>query len=134
MPLLSNESVFRQMSADPHYRQFACELTDLLFADGRGLSRQRAGALKRAGLFSLAVSIDSPDAEEHNRFRHSPRAFDDAVRALDRASEAGLYTLASAVVYRRHLTHENIVHLATWETCHDHENDQRTPIQALRRL
>ncbi|MDZ7619897.1 MAG: radical SAM protein, partial [Patescibacteria group bacterium] len=72
--------------------------TTLLFTDGRGLSRRRAEALKRAGLFSLAVSIDSSDDEEDNRLRHNPCAIDDALRAIDCASEAGLYTMASAVV------------------------------------
>lgn len=86
--------------------------TTLLFTNGRELSPGRAAALKRAGLFILSVSIDSPDAEEHNRLRRNPRAFDHALRAIGCASEAGLYTLVSAVVYRRHLTRENIVRLA----------------------
>ncbi len=86
--------------------------TTLLFTNGRELTLQRARSLKRSGLFILAVSLDSPHAEEHNRLRRVPRAFDDALSAIRYSSEGGLYTLVSAVIYRRDLTEENIVKLA----------------------
>jgi MoaA/NifB/PqqE/SkfB family radical SAM enzyme len=63
-------------------------------------------------LFILAVSLDSPHPEEHNRLRRAPRAFEDALTAIRNASDAGLYTLVSAVIYRRDLTEKNVVELA----------------------
>jgi len=85
--------------------------TTLLFTNGRSLTPERARSLKRSGLFILAVSLDSPLPEEHNRIRRNPHAFSHAVSAIENASRAGLYTLVSAVVYRRDLTKDNLVRL-----------------------
>ena len=80
----------------------------LLFTNGRYLTPERARALKQSGLFTLAVSLDSPDAAEHNRIRRNPRAFEHALDAIRNASEAGLYTVVSSVVYARDLHEENL--------------------------
>jgi len=80
----------------------------LLFTNGRHLTLDRARALKRAGLFILAVSLDSPNAERHNRIRRNSQAFSHALAAIRNAAEAGLYTLVSSVVYKRDLNKENL--------------------------
>lgn len=85
--------------------------TTLLFTNGRALTPERARSLKQAGLFYLAVSLDSPDAAEHNRFRRNPRAFDHALTAIRNSADAGLYTMVSAVVLKRLLTRENLLQL-----------------------
>ena len=85
--------------------------TTLLFTNGRALTLQRARALKESGLFILAVSLDSPDPEEHNRIRQHPRAFDHALAAIRNAAAAGLYTLVSSVVFSRHLRKEYLFRL-----------------------
>ncbi len=85
--------------------------TTLLFTNGRGLTPRRAEALKQSGLFILAVSLDSPRPEEHNRIRRNPDAFAHALAAIENASRAGLYTLVSAVVLKRDLSNENLVSL-----------------------
>lgn len=82
--------------------------TTLLFTNGRSLTPERALSLKRSGLLILAVSLDSPKPEEHNRIRRSADAFAHALAAIRNASRAGLYTLVSAVVYKRDLTKENL--------------------------
>lgn len=92
--------------------------TTLLFTNGRALTPERAASLKAAGLFYLAVSLDSPDAQEHNRFRRNPRAYEHALTAIRNASEAGLYTMVSAVVLKRLLTRENLLQL--FETAKQH--------------
>jgi MoaA/NifB/PqqE/SkfB family radical SAM enzyme len=85
--------------------------TTLLFTNGRQLTLERARSLKQSGLFILAVSLDSPDPEQHNRMRRNPKAFSYALSAIRNASRAGLYTLVSAVVYRRHLNKQNLFRL-----------------------
>jgi len=80
----------------------------LLFTNGTSLTLERARALKEAGLFMLAVSIDSPIPEEQNRLRGNPNAFSYATEAVRNASEAGLYTLVSSVVYRKNLNKDNL--------------------------
>jgi MoaA/NifB/PqqE/SkfB family radical SAM enzyme len=83
----------------------------LLFTNGRGLTLERALSLKQSGLFFLAVSLDSAYAEEQNRIRRDPNAFSHALAAIRNASQAGLYTLVSAVVFKRDLNKENLVKL-----------------------
>ncbi len=85
--------------------------TTLLFTNGRALTPERATSLKQSGLFIAAVSLDSPDAETHNRIRRHPQAFSHALAAIRNASQAGLYTLVSAVVFRRDLNKPNLFRL-----------------------
>ena len=103
--------------------------TTLLFTNGKALTPQRAESLKRAGLFILAVSLDSPYPEQHNRIRRNPRAFEYAITAIRNAARAGLYTVVSSVVFRRDLNKENLVRL--FELAHDngaHEARIHQPI------
>ena len=90
----------------------------LLFTNGRALTPERAASLKESGLFYLAVSLDSPDPDEHNRFRRNPRAFEHATSAIKNSARAGLYTMVSAVVLKRHLTRDNLLRLFELATCH----------------
>jgi len=58
---------------------------------GAGLTRARAEALRRNGMFACGVSIDSTDAAVHDRMRGKAGAFDTAVRAVETAAQSGLY-------------------------------------------
>lgn len=80
----------------------------LLFTNGQGLTKDRAASLKEAGLFILAVSLDSPYPEEHNSFRRNPKAFDHAIEAIHNAKDAGLYTLISSVIFRKDLSRKRL--------------------------
>jgi MoaA/NifB/PqqE/SkfB family radical SAM enzyme/SAM-dependent methyltransferase len=64
---------------------------------GAGLTPERARALKDSGLFALGVSLDSAAPAEHDRMRGTEGAFRTAVKALEVASEAGLYPYVIAV-------------------------------------
>jgi MoaA/NifB/PqqE/SkfB family radical SAM enzyme len=77
--------------------------TTLMFTNGYGYTLPRARAIKEAGLFYSAISLDSPYPEEHNRVRRNAEAFDRAIEAIHNSREAGLYTMISAVVFRRDL-------------------------------
>lgn len=68
-----------------------------LFTSGDGLTQERAKALKQAGLFGLAVSVDALDPELHDRLRGFKGAWEQAMRALQYSKKAGLYTMVQTV-------------------------------------
>lgn len=85
-----------------------------VFTTGYGLSLERARALKKAGLFGIAVSLDSPDAEKHDAFRQYEGAFDTAVEAIKNAKQAGLYTMSQTVATAEALHDGEIRELALY--------------------
>ncbi|EMA39493.1 TIGR04053 family radical SAM/SPASM domain-containing protein [Halobiforma nitratireducens] len=54
------------------------------------LTRDRIEALADAGLKRMAVSIDGATAESHDDFRGEDGSFDETIRAVEQAREAGL--------------------------------------------
>lgn len=85
-----------------------------VFTNGAGLSSARAQALKRAGLFGIGISLDSPQPCTNDDIRGSKGAFDAALAAMEHASAAGLYVMAQTVL-RRNMLHpserENLIKL-----------------------
>jgi MoaA/NifB/PqqE/SkfB family radical SAM enzyme len=79
--------------------------TTVLFTNG-SLLAERARSLRGAGLDSAFVSIDSADAEEHDRFRGTNGLFAKAVLGIEAAKAAGLSTGISCTLtpeaYRAH--------------------------------
>jgi MoaA/NifB/PqqE/SkfB family radical SAM enzyme len=69
-----------------------------LFTTGCTLTPRLAAELKRAGLFSVCVSLDHWREEVHDRGRGFPGAFQAALEAIRVFREAGLDTGASAVL------------------------------------
>lgn len=65
--------------------------TTVLFTNG-SLLANRADALRKAGLDSVYVSIDSADPAEHDRFRNAPGLFDKAMTGISAALRAGMTT------------------------------------------
>lgn len=82
-----------------------------LFTSGINLTLEKAKELKRRGLFSIGISLDSYDKEKHNKNRNNENAFDFAIKALQYSREAGLYTLAQTVVLKEELDEENLFKL-----------------------
>lgn len=62
----------------------------MMFTNGLLLTQDNVKKLVDAGLFSLNVSIDSPDPEAHDRLRRVPRCFERGIEGLHRAKDAGL--------------------------------------------
>lgn len=60
------------------------------FTSGYGLTPDRAKDLKKAGLYVVRVSIDSPRETEHDSFRRREGAFKDAISGIKNALDAGL--------------------------------------------
>jgi len=63
-----------------------------MFTNGLLLTRENVAKLKAAGLFSVLVSIDSPDPEAHDRMRRVPGCWEKATDGIRRALEGGLLT------------------------------------------
>lgn len=67
---------------------------------GSGLTPARARALRDSGLFGVGISLDSIHPQEHDRLRGKKGAFKTALRALETASQNGLYPYLIAVATR----------------------------------
>ncbi len=72
--------------------------------NGELLSTDRARSLKSAGLFAVAISLDSADPEKHNKRRGNSAAFTAALAAIRNASTSGLYTIVLSVVYKNEIS------------------------------
>lgn len=69
-----------------------------LFTTGCTLTEELARDLKKAGLFSVAVSLDSSRPDEHDQIRNYKGAYAEAVRAIDIFKSTGLHVSVSAVI------------------------------------
>lgn len=93
---------------EPLLREDLCELIasmddrsiSILFTSGYGLTKEKALALKRAGLFAAGISLDSDDAQEMDARRGRSNAFEQAAQAVRFCREAGLYTMTQTVAGR----------------------------------
>ncbi|HUU51191.1 MAG TPA: radical SAM protein [Nitrospinota bacterium] len=70
-----------------------------MFTNGEFLTEANVKKLDEAGIFSVMVSLDSPDAKEHDEMRRRPGLFNKAIegikRMLDRGMLVGISTYAS---------------------------------------
>ena len=58
--------------------------------NGTLITGEKAVALKEAGALGMGISLDSLDAEKHDRFRSFPGAWAGAVRGMEACKKAGL--------------------------------------------
>lgn len=84
----------------------------LLFTNGFGLTKERASALKAAGLFGVGISIDSIHEKIHDEKRGYAGAYKIALEAIKQAKAAGLYTMAQVVCTKNMLLMEEIHQIA----------------------
>ncbi|TXT64119.1 MAG: Antilisterial bacteriocin subtilosin biosynthesis protein AlbA [Promethearchaeota archaeon] len=63
----------------------------LLFTNGQFLTEENVEKLADAGLYSVFVSIDSSNAEEHDNFRNTPGLFDSAIEGIKRMKAKGIF-------------------------------------------
>jgi MoaA/NifB/PqqE/SkfB family radical SAM enzyme len=80
-----------------------------LFTSGFNLTLERAKELKKRGLFSIGISLDSYDRKRHNANRNSEQAFDYAIRAIQNSRSAGIYTMAQTVILKEELDEEKLL-------------------------
>jgi MoaA/NifB/PqqE/SkfB family radical SAM enzyme len=81
-----------------------------IITSGFGFTRERAQALKQAGLVGVSISLDHVDEQEHNVFRHHKQAYAMAVEATQYCVEAGLPVNLSLCVTKSFLSRQNLVH------------------------
>jgi MoaA/NifB/PqqE/SkfB family radical SAM enzyme len=80
-----------------------------LFTTGCTLTRELASDLKRAGLFSVSVSLDHWQAEEHDRLRRFEGAFRTALEAIDILKNVGdIHVGVSAVLSKEMLAKNQV--------------------------
>lgn len=70
----------------------------ILYTSGQGLTLEKAQALKEAGLFMLAVSLDHHDEATCDRLRGRQGAFRTALEAVKFSRQAGLFTMIQSTV------------------------------------
>ncbi len=68
----------------------SCGLAVSLATCGYNFDEKIAEKLKKAGVLTLSFSIDSADAQTHNKFRQTSGAFEKTLKAIDIAKKAGL--------------------------------------------
>ena len=99
------------------------KIVDFLTAEGLDVSMETNATLidrelavhlrEKTSLKRVSVSLDSPDALEHDRFRGAKGAFDDAVRGIGHLVAAGLRPQIIMSVYRGNLDRiEALIELA----------------------
>jgi len=62
----------------------------MIFTNGILLTAENVARLRAAGLFSLNVSIDSPDPKTHDDLRRVPGCFEKALAGMKRVIDAGI--------------------------------------------
>jgi MoaA/NifB/PqqE/SkfB family radical SAM enzyme len=98
------------------------EAIAMMFSNGLLLSEENVEKLKAAGLFSINVSIDSPEAEEHNSLRRVPRCFERAAEGMKRVVEAGMICGLSTYATPERLHNGEVmklIELARQVGCHE---------------
>ena len=74
--------------------------TVVVGTNGVGLTSERIGSLKQAGVRGVAVSIDSLRPEYHDRFRHGQAALEETLAAVERLRAARLDFVVQATLTR----------------------------------
>lgn len=83
-----------------------------ILTSGYGLTRERAGLLKEAGLTGASISVDHWDAAAHDTFRGVKGTHERARMAVQHAREAGLVTAMSLVPLRSFCNMEDLLRYA----------------------
>jgi radical SAM protein with 4Fe4S-binding SPASM domain len=71
-----------------------------LDSNGTMIDDETAMRLKRSGISSIQISIDSSSAEKHDRFRGMNGAFWSSLRAVESCARAGIFTTVATTVTR----------------------------------
>jgi MoaA/NifB/PqqE/SkfB family radical SAM enzyme len=93
-----------------------------LFTTGCGLTEKLAEDMKKAGLYSVCVSLDSSKAEEHDKGRNYEGAYSTALKAVEIFRKAGVHTGVSAVLSKEMINRNDIeTFLSFLDGLHIHE-------------
>ena len=74
-----------------------------LLTNGRNLTVSRLTDFRKAGLGQMAISLDSPDPETHDRNRGAPGLFKPALELLEYGQSIGIYVQTSMIITRENI-------------------------------
>lgn len=74
----------------------------IMFTNGQYLTDENVEKLADAGLYSLFVSIDSPNPQEHDNLRRMPGLFNTAIEGFKKAKSKGILVGLSSYAIRSH--------------------------------
>jgi molybdenum cofactor biosynthesis enzyme MoaA len=77
--------------------------------------KKKAQELKDAGVMVMITSLDSTNAEKHDKFRRLPKLFDKAIEKIKECQRIGMLTAISTTVVQEDLdkgNFENMIHFA----------------------
>lgn len=83
----------------------------ILATTGYGFDDDLAAALRDTRVYSISISLDSADEQEHDRRRNAIGAYTVALKAIETAKKHGFYTYTCVVPTRRLLQPENFAAL-----------------------
>lgn len=100
--------VFKDLDAlvkalDPQKFYINCD------SNGWLLDLKKARHLKSIGIDRIQLSIDSLDADEHDKFRKTKGSFERAIKAIDAARNAGLAIFIQTVVTKQRLRSDEFI-------------------------
>lgn len=72
----------------------------VMFTNGQFLTEENVDKLAEAGLYSLFLSVDSPNPEVHNELRGMPNLLETAIEGLKRVKEKGIFACFSSYATR----------------------------------
>ncbi|MFX0083192.1 MAG: radical SAM/SPASM domain-containing protein [Candidatus Hodarchaeota archaeon] len=72
----------------------------IMFTNGQFLTDENVEKLAEAGLYSLFLSIDSPNPEEHNNLRGMPGLFETAIEGIKKVKSKGIFAGFSSYATR----------------------------------
>jgi MoaA/NifB/PqqE/SkfB family radical SAM enzyme len=78
------------------------------FTNGFTVTPEKAFQLKNSGLTGMIISIDHPDAEQHDRFRGIAGSHARALKAIEYAQEAGLIAALSCCATNDFVTEQTV--------------------------
>ncbi|MEM9985459.1 MAG: radical SAM protein [Bacteroidota bacterium] len=74
-----------------------------IYSSGHGLTREKAQALKEAGLEGIAISLDHHEPAGHDTFRGSSRSFQWVEKSIQHAQSVGLLVSVNVCPTRNYL-------------------------------
>ena len=86
--------------------------TVVVGTNGLGLTNERIGLLKAAGVSGVAVSVDSLDSTYHDRFRHRAGALADTLAAVERLRSSRLDFIVQTTLTAGNRS--EVVRIAEW--------------------
>jgi len=106
--LTGGEPMVKQTRLTEIISRSASEHEIYILSSGLNITMENALALKKAGATGVIISLDHVDPNEHNRFRGSAHAYNNAIAAVSNAREAGLVTALSICITRAFISSANL--------------------------